>query len=189
MQTVSQGSAFHVYYLCIVLQCMTRTTCRREAWRRCTTCGDWQVGSWKLSLRKLAWSRHAHLSTCCHGNVILSIQWCGDLIVDNDSNNDIERHNLRFFTIFFLCCKLFSICALKWFVCLFVGCLTSQQHASVSQGWICSDNYICFDTEIEVADSTFHLTQSQYTDTRPTSPSTDPIMPGACQGSHWSANF
>ena len=25
-------------------------------------------------------------------------------------------------------------------VCLFVGCLTSQQHASVSQGWICSDN-------------------------------------------------
>ena len=27
------------------------------------------------------------------------------------------------------------------------------------------------------------------TDTGPTSPSTDPIMPGAWQGSHWSANF
>ena len=26
-------------------------------------------------------------------------------------------------------------------VCLFVSCLTSQQHASVSQGRICSDNF------------------------------------------------
>ena len=30
-------------------------------------------------------------------------------------------------------------------------------------------------TEIEAADATFYLTQSQYTDTRPTSPSADPI--------------
>ena len=30
-------------------------------------------------------------------------------------------------------------------------------------------------TEIEVADPTFYLTQSQYTDTGPTSPSTDAI--------------
>ena len=41
----------------------------------------------------------------------------------------------------------------------------------------------------EVAVQTFHLTQSQYTNTRPTSPSTDPITSGAWQGSHWSANF
>ena len=74
-------------------------------------------------------------------------------------------------------------------VCLLVGCLTSQQHASVSQGRICSDNFTCCHTEIEVADQTFHLTQSQYTDTGPTSPSADPITPGAWQGSHWSANF
>ena len=33
------------------------------------------------------------------------------------------------------------------------------------------------------------LTQSQYTDTWLISPSTDPIPPGAWQGSHWSANF
>ena len=72
---------------------------------------------------------------------------------------------------------------------LLVGCLTSQQHASVSQGRICSDNFTCCHTEIEVADPTFHLTQSQYTDTGPTSPSADPITPGAWQGSHWSANF
>ena len=43
--------------------------------------------------------------------------------------------------------------------------------------------------EIQVADPTFYLTQSQYTDTGPTSPSADPITPGAWQGSHWSANF
>ena len=74
-------------------------------------------------------------------------------------------------------------------VCLLVGCLTTQQHASVSKGGICSDNLTCCHTEIEVADPTFYLTQSQYTDTGPTSPSTDPITPGAWQGSHWSANF
>ena len=74
-------------------------------------------------------------------------------------------------------------------VCLFVGCLSSQQHASVSQGRICTDNFTCCHTEIEAADQTFHLTQSQYTDTGPTSPSADPKTPGAWQGSHWSANF
>ena len=76
----------------------------------------------------------------------------------------------------------------KW-ICLFVGCLTSQQQASVSQGWICSDNFTCCHIEIEAADQTFYLTQSQYTDTRPTSPSADPIVPSAWQGSHWNAHF
>ena len=70
-----------------------------------------------------------------------------------------------------------------------VCCLTSQQHASVSLGRICSDYFTCCHSEIEVADPTFHLTQSQYTDTGPTSPNTDPITPGAWQGSHWNANF
>ena len=59
----------------------------------------------------------------------------------------------------------------------------------MSQGRICSDNSTCCHTEIEVADQTFYLNQSQYTDTGPTSPSADPIMPGAWQGSHWSAKF
>ena len=72
---------------------------------------------------------------------------------------------------------------------LFVGCLTSQQHASVSKGRFRSHNCKCCHTEIEVAHQTFHLTQSQYTDTGPTSPSTDPITSGAWQGSHWSTNF
>ena len=65
----------------------------------------------------------------------------------------------------------------------------SQQHVSVSQGRICSDNFTCCHTETEVADQTFYLTQSQYTETGPTSPSADPFTPGAWQGSHWSANF
>ena len=45
-------------------------------------------------------------------------------------------------------------------VCLLAGCLTSQQQASVSQGWICSNNLTCCHTEIEVAEQTFYLTQS-----------------------------
>ena len=72
---------------------------------------------------------------------------------------------------------------------LLVGCLTSQQQVSASQGRICSDNFTCCHTEIEVADQIFYLTQSQYTGTEPTSPSADPITPGAWQGSHWRANF
>ena len=45
---------------------------------------------------------------------------------------------------------------------------------------------MCCLTEIDL---TFYITQSQYTDTGLTSPSADPIMPGAWQGSHWSAKF
>ena len=75
------------------------------------------------------------------------------------------------------------------FCVLLVGCFTSQQHASVSQGRICTDNFTCCHIETEVADQTFYLTQSQYTDTGPTSPSADPIVPGAWQGSHCSADF
>ena len=70
---------------------------------------------------------------------------------------------------------------------LFAGCLTSQQRASVYRGRICSVNFTCCYTEIEVVDHTIYLTQSLYTDTGPTSPSTDPITPGAWQGSRWSA--
>ena len=42
---------------------------------------------------------------------------------------------------------------------------------------------------MEVADQTFYLTQLQYTDTRPTSPSHGLIVPGTWQVSHWSASF
>ena len=65
---------------------------------------------------------------------------------------------------------------------MLVGCLTSQQHARVSQGRICEDNFTCCHSDIQVADPTVYLTQSQYTDTGPTSPSADPITPGAFAG-------
>ena len=66
---------------------------------------------------------------------------------------------------------------------LLVSCLTSQQQASVSQGRICSDNFTCCHTEIQVADQTVHLTQSQYADAGPASPCADPIPPGAWEKS------
>ena len=68
-----------------------------------------------------------------------------------------------------------------------LACLSSRQHASVSQGRICSKRLTCCHTEIGVADPTFYLTQSQYTDTGPASPNSDPVTPGPWQGSHWSA--
>ena len=74
-------------------------------------------------------------------------------------------------------------------VCLLVGCLTSQQQASVSQGRICKDDFACCHSEMEVADEIFYLTQLQYSDTGPTSPSADPTTPRAWQDSHWNANF
>ena len=76
-----------------------------------------------------------------------------------------------------------------WLVGWLVGWLTSQQGDSVYQGLICSDKCTCCHTEIEGADQACYLTQPQYTDTGPTSPSADPVTPGAWQGSHWSANF
>ena len=72
---------------------------------------------------------------------------------------------------------------------LFVACLMSQQHDSVSQGQICSDKFSCCHTETELAHQTIYLIQSHYTDTGSTSPSADPIMPGNWQDSHWSASF
>ena len=72
---------------------------------------------------------------------------------------------------------------------LLVGCLMSQQHASASQRQICSDKFICCHTEIVVADQTFCLTKSQYTDTGPTSLSADHMTPDTRQGSLWSSNF
>ena len=63
------------------------------------------------------------------------------------------------------------------------------QHVSISRGRIYLDRCTCCHTEIEVADLTFYLTRSQYTDTGQTCPSADPITPGAWRVSHRSAKF
>ena len=65
-----------------------------------------------------------------------------------------------------------------------LSCLTSQQQVSVSQGRIYPDKFTYCHTEIKVANEAFYLPQLQYTDTRPTSLSADPTVPGAWQGSH-----
>ena len=52
---------------------------------------------------------------------------------------------------------------------------TCQHSDSVTQGRICSDKCMCCHAEIEISDQTCCLTQSQYTDTRPNSPSAGPI--------------
>ena len=72
-----------------------------------------------------------------------------------------------------------------------VACLTSQQHASVSQGRICSENSTCCHTEIEVAIKlSISPSHSILTPGQPVPAcSADPIMPGTWQGNHWSANF
>ena len=62
-----------------------------------------------------------------------------------------------------------------------LGCQTSKQHVKyILQPHICLDNVAgshTHDSETQVGDQTCYLTQSQYTDTKPTSPSTDPLMP------------
>ena len=72
---------------------------------------------------------------------------------------------------------------------LFVGSLTSGQYASVSQERTYSNNCTFCHTEIEVADQSSCLPQSQDTDTEPTSPGacptslytdTEPTSPGSC---------
>ena len=93
---------------------------------------------------------------------------------NNNNNNNSERISRALFHV--------KHAQLRW-----TGANTKIEN--VSQGRICFDNLTCCHTEIEVADPTFYLTQSPYTDTGPTSPSTDPITPGAWQGSHWSVHF
>ena len=77
------------------------------------------------------------------------------------------------------------------FPSLFVTETVAQQHTSVYLGRICSGKFTCCHTVIEAGDQTFYLTHSQCrpTGTRPTSPSADPVMPGAWQGGYLSAIF
>ena len=65
-----------------------------------------------------------------------------------------------------------------WVSYLGISCLTSQQHASVTQEWIYSDRCTCGHTEMEVPDQARYLTQSQHADNGPTSLSPDPTRVG-----------
>ena len=65
--------------------------------------------------------------------------------------------------------------------CLIAGCVSGTD--------LLRQFYVLPHWEKKVANEILYLTQSQYTDTGPTSPSADLITPGAWHGSHWSANF
>ena len=54
-------------------------------------------------------------------------------------------------------------------------CLTSQQHACISQGLTCSDNCTCCQVEVVAADQTCILTKAEYPDSGQTSPRAGPI--------------
>ena len=69
-------------------------------------------------------------------------------------------------------------------ILLFVDCLTSQQHARISQGWVYLDSCTCCHTEMQSAEWTCCFTQSWYTDSGPPSPSTNLSTPSAWKGSH-----
>ena len=98
--------------------------------------------------------------------------------------NCSERENYTY--IFLKMSQKCSVLTKENYMLQLVGCLTSQKHASVSPGRILTDNFTCCHTEIEAADQTLYLIQSQFTDTGPTSPRADLIMPGTWHGSHWS---
>ena len=71
---------------------------------------------------------------------------------------------------------------------LFVVCVLSQQHVSAPPGRVGCGSCTCCHTEIEVTDQTCYLAIARFTDTGPTNPSDDPIMPSARQGGPWSAH-
>ena len=124
------------------------------------------------------------------------VVWYGTLRVNNQQNvlRSTQAHFacLSFFLAvvsfpFFPCRHLTCLCKCKGMTQFsyaqtlmtqsqFVGWLLNVPATrELSQRRICSDNFTCCLTEIEVADQTFYLTQSQYTDTGPTSPSADPV--------------
>ena len=65
-----------------------------------------------------------------------------------------EELKLQFIYIYIYTISSVTV-AVSCRICLLVGCLTSQQHATVSQGRICSDKFTCCHTKIEAADQNF----------------------------------
>ena len=90
--------------------------------------------------QRLLLTRHVQIGTMCHALCFLAL-W-GDLF---QSRLRPRVGKLHLETDDALAPQR------EWDASLLAGCLTSQQHASVSQGRICSDNCTCCHTEIEVA--------------------------------------
>ena len=91
-------------------------------------------------------------------------------------------------------CWLVGCLTFQQHACLFVGwlagCLTSQQYDSFLVGWLFNvPAFLDLSVGRAVTPAKLQikicLTRSQYTDTRPTSPSAGPITAGTWQRSHW----
>ena len=106
-----------------------------------------------------------------------------------------------FYTIVFVVVVvgwLLKMCVFSTGLLLLVGCLKMGLLLLFDVCFVYTLEYLsdrssqtnsCCHIEIEGADQMFCLTQTQCTDTWPTTPSADSITPGAQQGSHWSTNF
>ena len=70
---------------------------------------------------------------------------------------------------------------------LFVGCLLNVPETC--KGRIFSNNCTCCHTETKVAVQAFYVTQTRFTDTKPTSPALTLFTLRAWQGSPWSTKF
>ena len=90
-----------------------------------------------------------------------------------------------------LLCSLVALlagCFAGWLLCWLLALRASHMLVYLSDG-SAQTSLRAATLRYKIADQTFDLTQSQNADTGPTSPSADPITPGAWQGSSWRAIF
>ena len=83
--------------------------------------------------------------------------------------------------------NFYTLPTVRWNLCCWL--LNFPAISSCISGRGLPRQFTCCHSGIEAVYQTFFLTQSQHTDTRPTSPSPDQIKPGTWQGSHWSVIF
>ena len=101
---------------------------------------------------------------------------------------------LSFFSLFLFCLLFIGIFLWQvWQFCLHhYSVLTVErlgQAPHLYQGRVCSHNSMCCQTEMKVADPAFCLTQMHYTNTWPTSSSSNPTKPGVWHGRHFIGRF
>ena len=155
---------------------------------------DNRSGATKIRRRKWVWIGHTHSQEACkqHHQAGSDIESTGEEIEGKIQEHMAQRRlgrnterrsllegpgegSLQLGAL--ADCRRWPVLPRGLLLLLLVGCLASQQHVSVSQARICSDNCTCCHTEAEIADQTFYLIQPQNTDTGRTSPNADPLTP------------
>ena len=125
------------------------TVCKSRATHRALITCNLQCATWYKGTAQLLVQRDSS-AVGTKGQLSCWYKGTAQLLVQRDSSAvKSDRVEIAFSFSFILLDEPLTD------VCLLVGCLTSQQHASVLQGRICLDNFTCCHTEIEVADPTF----------------------------------